>query len=128
MFELDEGGQLASHQFCLATISIVHAIFKLYSCNRGTGFITYLLVATVLLHAQTLALCSWIVAAVGAMASELVAWLLHVGDLQSGPVPCMFYHLWWDCPYLCSSIFKGIIYYRNPTGFPVIASPSKNSG
>lgn len=64
LFELDEGGQLASHRsHLIATISLVHAVSKLYSCNRGMGLVTYLLVATVLLHAQTLAFYSCIVAA-----------------------------------------------------------------
>lgn len=49
LFELDEGGQLAGQWFHLITsISMVHAISKSYSFNRGTGLATYLLIANVL--------------------------------------------------------------------------------
>ena len=44
-FELDEGGQFAGHWSSLIeTISLVHEVFKVYPCNKGTSLVTYLLV------------------------------------------------------------------------------------
>lgn len=66
LFELDEGGHLAGHRsHLITTISLVHLVSKLYSCNKGTGLVTYMLVAIMLLHAWDFGIllmdcCCWI--------------------------------------------------------------------
>ncbi len=58
----------------------------------------------------------------------LMVLVASVGDFQSCTTPCTLYTSSLDWPCLWSLFFKGISYYKNPTGFLVVASPSKIPG